>query len=218
MATELAQKWRFVDSPPLGAKENMAIDESLLLTCRGEPVFRLYSWEKDSFTIGRFQKIEDVKEWQKYGKNWAKRATGGGLLLHGFDISYSMVVPIELLGKKSVKESYEYLCQFLLNFYKSLGLKTNWAKDIYADSLSHSPFCQEGFEAYDIIIEGKKIGGNAQKRTKNLILQHGSIPLKPDNRTHAGHSLEELGIKLPPKEAKNLLKESFCKTYGVLFS
>ncbi|NOX15136.1 MAG: lipoate--protein ligase family protein [Epsilonproteobacteria bacterium] len=215
MARELALKWRFVDSPRLGAKENMAIDESLLSKCQDEPIFRVYSWEENSFTIGRFQKIEDIKDWQRYGKNWAKRVTGGGLLLHGFDLSYSIILPTKLLGKKSVKQSYEYLCEFLLNFYKKLGLETNWAKDIFANSLSHSSFCQEGFEPYDIIIDGKKIGGNAQKRTKKLILQHGSIPLKTDSREHAGHSLEELNISISLTEAKQLLKESFCKTYNI---
>ncbi len=209
MARELKKEWRFVDSPSLSAKENMAIDESLLLECKDIPVFRLYSWEPNCFSIGRFQKIEDVEDWQRYGKKWAKRITGGGLLLHGFDVSYAVVMPINLLGKRSVKESYEYICKFILNFYKNLGLNPNWAKDIFANSLSHSSFCQEGFEPYDIIIEGKKIGGNAQKRTKNFILQHGSIPIKTDKRKHAGHSLEEFGIKLDINQTKKLLMREF---------
>jgi len=36
--------------------------------------------------------------------------------------------------------------------------------------------------------QNKKLGGNAQKRTKKSILQHGSIPLKKDSREHAGYS------------------------------
>ncbi len=208
MATELASlKWRFIDSPTLSAEENMAIDESLLT--EKKPTFRLYTWEENSFSIGRFQKIEDVQDWQKYGKKWAKRVTGGGLLLHGFDVSYTIVVPTESLGRRSVKKSYEYLCGFLLSFYKDLGLKTNWAKDIYADSLTKSSFCQVGFEPYDIIIDGKKIGGNAQKRTRDLILQHGSIPLKKDIREHSGYSLEELGIDMNETETKKKLLKNF---------
>jgi len=208
MATELASlKWRFIDSPTLSPEENMAIDESLLT--EKKPTFRLYTWEENSFSIGRFQKIEDVQDWQKYGKKWAKRVTGGGLLLHGFDVSYTIVIPTKALGRRSVKESYEFLCGFLLNFYKGLGLKTDWAKDIFANSLSHSSFCQVGFEPYDIIIDGKKIGGNAQKRTRDLILQHGSIPLKKDKREYAGHSLEEFGIKIDVAEVKERLLNNF---------
>jgi len=216
MARELKKEWRFIDSPRLSAKENMAIDESLL-TCKDLPIFRLYAWNPNCFTIGRFQKIEDIQNKQQYGNEWAKRVTGGGLLLHGFDVSYTVVMPIKILGKKSVKQSYEYICEFILNFYKSMGLNPNWAKDILPDSLSHSSFCQEGFEPYDIIIEGKKIGGNAQKRTKDFILQHGSIPIKKDQRLHAGYSLEEFGVKLNVKKTKELLRKSFCDSYDIIF-
>jgi lipoate-protein ligase A len=39
--------------------------------------------------------------------------------------------------------------------------------------------CFAGTESCDIIIAGRKIGGNAQRRLKNVIFQHGSIPLLP---------------------------------------
>ncbi|MDA3909408.1 MAG: lipoate--protein ligase family protein [Sulfurimonas sp.] len=203
--------WRFIDTPMLNAKENMDIDKSLYEF--NEPIFRLYSWKENSFTIGRFQKLEEIQDIIKFGTNYAKRMTGGGLLLHGFDISYTIIIPTHLLGKKNVKESYEYLCSFLINFYRKLGLHVEYAKDIIPDSLSKSFFCQDGFEAYDMIYEGKKLGGNAQRRTKNLIHQHGSIPLRSDKRDFAGHSLEEFDIKLSEVEAKKLLAQSFIETF-----
>ena len=43
-----------------------------------------------------------------------------------------------------------------------------------------SSFCFASNEEYDILIQGKKIGGNAQRRRKDVIFQHGSIPLKLD--------------------------------------
>ena len=79
-----------------------------------------------------------------------------------------------------------------------------------------SPFCQVGFEAYDIIIDGKKIGGNAQKRAKNCILQHGSIPLftKEDNEVF-GSSLKTFGINLNFEEAKDGLIKAFKEVFEV---
>ncbi len=191
----------------------MDLDKSLLDNFDGIPIFRLYSWEENSFTIGRFQKSDGL---ERFGTNHAIRMTGGGLLLHGCDISYSIVIPTKLLGKKSVKESYEYLCSFLLHFYKNLGLHVEYAKDIKKE-LSKSFFCQEGFEAYDMIVDGKKIGGNAQKRTKDLIFQHGSIPLKNDTREFSGYSLEEFGVNLSKDKTKELLKKSFIELFGVKF-
>ena len=206
--------FKFIDSPKLSAKANMDFDKSLVENFDDTPIFRLYSWEKDSFTIGRFQKIEDISDIKKFGNNYAKRITGGGLLLHGYDISYSILLPINLLSSKNVKQSYEYICSFILNFYKKLGLHVEYAKDIDLN-LSKSFFCQEGFEAYDMVCEGKKVGGNAQKRTKSLIFQHGSIPLKIDKREFSGCSLEEFGIYLHETEAKELLKQSFVETFGI---
>jgi len=206
--------FKFIDSPKLSAKANMDFDKSLVENFDGTPIFRLYSWEKNSFTIGRFQKLEEIQNISKYGTNYARRMTGGGLLLHGFDISYSIVIPTNILKNKSVKESYEYICSFIINFYKKLDLDVEYAKNINKE-LSKSFFCQEGFEAYDMICHGKKIGGNAQKRTKNLIFQHGSIPIKNDNREFSGHSLNEFGINLSEKKAKELLKQSFIESFTI---
>ena len=199
--------WRFIDTPKLCAKENMKFDKSLLE--QGEPSFRLYTWKENSFTLGRSQKQENI---EKFGDDWARRETGGGLLLHGCDVSYSITLPIELLENKSVKKSYEYLCSFLLHFYKQLGLHVEYAKDINME-LSKSFFCQKGFEPYDMICNGKKIGGNAQRRTRTTILQHGSIPLKKDTREYAGYSLEEFGVDLSPQRAKDLLRQSFIALF-----
>jgi lipoate-protein ligase A len=207
------KQMRFIDSSNLSAKENMQIDELLVNNFEGSPTFRLYSWKKDSFSIGRFQKIEDIKNHHELGSNWAKRITGGGVLLHGCDISYSLVLPVSYFGNKSVKESYEFICSFILDFYKNLNLHVEFAKDTDVN-LSKSPFCQVGFEPYDIIVNGRKIGGNAQRRTKELIFQHGSIPLKKDSRKFSGYSLDECGIILDEDEAKKLLKKSFQKFFN----
>ena len=66
-----------------------------------------------------------------------------------------------------------------------------------------------------MICQGKKLGGNAQKRTKDIIFQHGSIPLKSDKRPFSGHALNEFGINLTEDEAKKLLKQSFIETFSL---
>jgi lipoate-protein ligase A len=200
----------------MSAAHNMAIDEALIENFKQDdlPILRLYSWDKDTFTIGRFQDVHTIDNFSDFGDNFTRRATGGGLLFHGFDLSYSLIIPTFLLTNKSVKESYEYLCAFLLHFYTTLGFEANFAKDIMSEKLSKSAFCQVGFEAYDIIIEGKKVGGNAQRRTKEFIYQHGSIPLHVDSRTFSGVSLEELGKALHVKDTKETIKSSFEKTFN----
>ncbi len=211
---------RLILSNTNSAKKNMAIDKALVNSFKNEEsiVFRIYSWEK-SFTIGLGQDLNDYQEFkEEYNNNCSKRITGGGVLFHGHDISYSLLVPSSVLENLGVKESYERICQFLLTFYKELGLNPSFVKDNKEISLMKSDFCQVGFEAYDIIVNGKKIGGNAQKRTSKLIFQHGSIPLyKTHNSSLMGSTLEDLGIVLDIKEAQKKIVEAFEKCFNVNF-
>lgn len=196
----------------------MQIDKALIKSFKqgDTPIFRLYLWER-SFSVGLSQSCQDyplhVKE---YGGNCAKRVTGGGVLFHGADISYSLVMEDENFKSLSVKQSYEKICQFLLDFYKNLGLKPDFAKDISSIKMSKNSLCQMGYEAYDIIINGKKIGGNAQKRAKNIIFQHGSIPIKATKeKTKEGYSLQDFGVYMSFDEAREGLIASFEKSFGV---
>ncbi len=207
-------------SPSLSAKDNMRIDKELFegFIPSNMPIFRVYEWES-SFTYGLSQSMDNLKNDEHlggYDDNHAQRMTGGGILFHGNDISYSLVIPTTYVKGLSVKESYEVICGFLMEFYKRLGLNPVYAKDLEDINLSKSHYCQEGFEPYDILVDGKKIGGNAQRRSKEAIFQHGSISI--DNSTYnMGHTLEDLGVKISFKNAKELLVKSFAHTFNVLY-
>ena len=202
-----------IDKEHLSAKANMDVDKELFYSFKDgdKPILRIYNWEA-SFTYGVSQKQEELGF--EYGKSSAKRITGGGILLHGHDISYCIVTPVNSVKNASVKKSYEELCKFILDFYKSLGLKPSFAKDIEEIELCKSSFCQVGFEPYDIVIKGKKIGGNAQKRSRHTILQHGSIPFKTISHPKGGYSLEDVGIFLSEDDVIDGLIKSFRRVYG----
>jgi len=210
------KQFRLILTPKYDAKTNMAIDSILASSFKENDtaILRFYTWEK-SFTLGMSQKFENYKDLEKeYNYNCAKRITGGGVLFHGHDISYSLVMPSSWFKDLSVKQSYEQICQFLLYFYKDLGLDTHFAKDLEQINLSKSDFCQVGFEAYDIIVNNKKIGGNAQKRSKKIIFQHGSIPLEQTIQSDKfGSSLKDFNINLTFKELEEKLIKAFEKTF-----
>lgn len=211
--------YRLILSSKKSAKKNMQIDNALLKSfCKDDiPILRIYQWTP-SFSVGVSQKCEDFPLLlEKYNNNCARRMTGGGVLFHGFDISYSLVLPSLKYEALHVKKSYEKICQFLLKFYKNLGLNPSFAKDLQLN-LSKSDFCQVGFETYDIIIEGKKIGGNAQKRVKNVIFQHGSIPIyETMDKTNEGYSLRDLHVNIDFKKAKSTLLSAFKECFNANF-
>jgi lipoate-protein ligase A len=214
-------KFRVIVTEQSSSKENMAIDEALLKSFKNEdfPIFRLYTWDKDSLTIGISQEIDSYDFLDNKKEKIAKRITGGGVLFHGHDLSYSLIIPSNLLSSFNIKKSYEFICTFILNFYKKLDLNVCYAKDDKNIILSKSEYCQVGFEAYDILVNGQKIGGNAQRRTKKAIFQHGSIPIISTKSNtideKIGLSLEDINVKIEFHEAIKLMIEAFNESFDV---
>lgn len=166
----------------------MAIDEALLRSFDPEsslPVLRLYSWNPPSLSLGRFQKAAEVLDLERSrsgGVTVVRRVTGGGAIYHADELTYSLVcAPGQIPPATSVKDSFRVLTGFLLSFYRRLGLKPVYAADVAPEGArlgERTAFCFAGKESFDILVDGLKIGGNAQRRLKEVIFQHGSIPLE----------------------------------------
>jgi lipoyl(octanoyl) transferase len=230
--------WRFIDTGDLDGPTNMAVDEALLASFdpeRSKPVLRLYGWNPPALSLGRFQdpdEVLDLGKCRKAGLPVVRRATGGGVIYHADEITYSVVcAPRHLPPAKSVKDSFRILTSFLLDFYRSLGLEPAFAEEKAGPGErlgERTEFCFAGRESCDIVVRGRKIGGNAQRRLRHALLQHGSIPL--ENRALSGAkyllrepegvgdgtlALREAGVLSGVAELKKLLAQSFTERLGV---
>jgi len=221
--------WRIIDTGFLNGYENMALDEALLLDFRegSSPVLRLYGWEPAAVSVGRFQKVNEFLDLDKCSAKKipvVRRITGGGMIYHHNELTYSIVCTPEQLGTgRKPTDAYRKICGFLLEFYRRLGLDADFAVNLEQGKLGgRENFCFAGNEQYDIIIQGKKIGGNAQRWLKNAVFQHGSIPVenciseaselltvKPDNILESSTSLTELGINEAYTDMFGIMKDSF---------
>jgi lipoate-protein ligase A len=194
--SRIATIWRLIVTPPLSGAENMAIDEALLRSfdpATSLPVLRLYGWNPPALSLGRFQKAAEVLDLARCRTNEVavvRRVTGGGVIYHADELTYSLVcAPGQIPPASSIKDSFRVLTGFLLTFYRSLGVDAAYAIDALPEGTrlgGRIPFCFAGKESFDILAEGHKIGGNAQRRVKGAIFQHGSIPLH--NRAVTGLS------------------------------
>jgi len=231
------RKWRFIDSGTGSAAWNMAVDEALLRSFSdGDmPIFRLYRWEKPSLSFGRFSRPKEVIDWDRMEDgdiSFVRRITGGGILVHGGDVSYALIVPRSFVREKGVKASYRHLCAFLLHFYRQLGHNAASAQELQI-GVRHTPVCLAGTEAYDILLGDdssgtyRKIGGNAQFHTRNALLQHGSIPLRIDTALFGPLFLEDSGLsetatleemqRAPDeKSLTGLLRKAFTETFDTI--
>jgi lipoate-protein ligase A len=180
------KKWRFIDSGFCHPYVNMAVDESLLenYSKTEMPVLRIYGWKPAGFSVGFSQDTSAVLDLQKCKSNnipVVKRLTGGTIIFHDNEITYSLVCSQSDIPKAStVKEGYKHICQGLIDFYGRFRLDARFSLYALQAFKNKSAFCFASCQDYDIMINGKKIGGNAQRRKKHLILQHGSIPLGLD--------------------------------------
>ena len=231
--------FRLIRSGAGSASYNMGLDKSIFLRYLedGIQVLRVYGWEVPSITYGISQHAEseiDLRQCNRDGVQIAQRITGGGVLFHHREITYSLTCSKQDIGEeKEVFVSYRKICSFLIYFYKSLGLKTRFALE--ADNFKHKSqphaLCSASHEKFDIVIGARKIGGNAQKRSRQAIFQHGSIPLSidwnflrryvrslPDNiSTMATALAEELAV-LPDKQIlEQKLIYAVAHEYGVHF-
>jgi len=233
------KNFKLIRSGASSAQDNMRLDAEIFKQYLedGIGVFRLYQWQEPSFTYGFSQdpKSEiDLARCATDGVQIAKRMTGGGILFHHHEITYSFVCSKSDLGEpEGVFVSYRDICAFLIRFYESLGLNPAFAlqAESFKDRCAPHELCSAAFEKYDIVIDGKKIGGNAQKRKRQVIFQHGSIPcsidwdfvrkylksLPLDISNHVTTLSIEL-VKVLPKDAlEEKLIEAFQGTFQVNF-
>jgi lipoate-protein ligase A len=197
----------------------MAIDESLLCSFnpnKSDPMLRIYGWTAPSLSLGRFQKAEDVLDLERCradSLSVIRRISGGGVIYHADELTYSIVCsPEQVPLASSVKDSFRILTRFLIDFYHALGLDASYAVDTVSDVErlgTRTAFCFAGKESFDILIDGKKIGGNAQRRQKNVIFQHGSIPIV----SHAMTGLTYMR-DCSPKYAESTTTIRDCSVYS----
>lgn len=224
--------WRLLETGFQDAGTNMAIDEAILFTAeKGFSTLRLYGWRPPAFSCGYSQKIEQEIDGQKckeLGIDCVKRISGGGVVFHCNELTYSLVAPADFFSAR-VLDSFKIICRPIFAIYKKLGLKPQFAIDFFGDKKMKrfSPFCLSSCSPYDIIVDGKKIGGNAQRRKKGIIFQHGFIPLTLDlslisvllkrqiSNIETISLQKALGRKIEFKELSDLFKKSVCQEWGI---
>lgn len=165
----MEKTWRLLLSGEANAATNMATDEAILrqVTAGESPsTLRFYSWSPSAVSIGYFQGIEqEVALDVCRSKNVAviRRLTGGGAVYHDRrgEVTYSLMLSEEYARQtgipKKILTSYQVLCAGLVQGLKLLGLNAAF------------------HPVNDILVNGKKISGNAQTRRFGGILQHGTV-------------------------------------------
>ncbi len=175
---------------------NMAVDEAVLMRCIegvSPPTLRFYEWEKPSISIGYGMDAQadvNLPLCRERDVPVVRRITGGGLVFHKCDITHTVVFPEDFgfrgrgSGKRlSVLESYRLVNQALAEGLRELGIETSLLgrdERKVSSKMQTANVCFGNPTVYDILYNGRKLAGSAQRRKKGWILHQGSMLFSSD--------------------------------------
>lgn len=232
-----------LDTKPFCGAWNMAADDFLakaINRSRYNAILRFYRWSPPAVSLGINQTSDviDLEKASKLGWDVVYRPTGGRMLLHLNDLSYSFIRKCENDPLQHLGDVYRGVSNAIQNALAELGVTTEVEGSAVKPDprLRASRLCLNTAVRGEVHYQGKKIVGSAQKIGRNSILQHGSFLIEGDPasiclvlpgidendatrfsaiRERAICLEEVLGSKVDVKNLIVLLTESLCDTFGL---
>jgi len=161
----------WIDPVKRSGPEAMAVDEWLLETAT-EPVLRVYGWDGAWVSVGYFGKIAEARA-AIPDVRWVRRWTGGGMVDHRADWTYTLVLPhSEKLANERGAESYRRIHAALAEALAAEGIS---ARLTAGDEETGAALCFENPVNHDLVgPDGRKLAGAGQRRTRQGLLHQGS--------------------------------------------
>ncbi len=210
--------WKILDTGTRSALENMAIDAALLenLSPDDSPILHFYDWEKDSATYGYFLnpgKLLNLEETSARGLELAKRPTGGGVVFHVCDLAFSILIPAHFPAFSSnTLDNYNFINsgvkKAVKNFFQNPQNPSLLPEEPLPLDESCRHFCMAKPTQYDVMLEGKKIAGAAQRRRRQGYLHQGSIAIALPKEDFLN------GILLPGTQVKEAMLQNTFSLLG----
>jgi len=172
--------------PPQNARANMQKDAALFTaqeTARQpETHLRFYSWAGPAVSFGYAQKPEkllNLTKARKLGVETIVRITGGGMVFHQpGELTYALVAPLSALPK-GIIPSCNFISEIFIRALQKIGVKAELAARAGFNGDYLRDICFARPAKYEVVCNGKKLLGSAQKRGRRVLLQHGSLALEP---------------------------------------
>lgn len=175
---------KIIDTGLNSSQKNMDIDYELLLNLKNEEnvIIHFYEFPSLSATYGHFLKPENffsIENIEKYQVDLGKRPTGGGIIFHFTDFTFSLLVPkTHKIYSQNTLESYARINEAVVFSIKKFLIKNDNISLLQNHPNRSLPsFCLANPTIYDVMVGDKKIGGAAQRKIKEGFLHQGSILL-----------------------------------------
>jgi lipoate-protein ligase A len=164
-----------IDSSKNLAERHMQLDAALLSSVE-EPTLHLYDFHSQpAITYGYF--VDPAKWLKNGGGDTARRPTGGGLIFHEEDFSFTLALPAShKIASLATLERYQLInggaLEALLSLFPEHQIELEPAP---SSEERFAELCMAHATQYDLMCGGKKVGGAAQRKTKSGFIHQCSI-------------------------------------------
>ncbi|MDD3926942.1 MAG: lipoate--protein ligase family protein [bacterium] len=167
---------RLIDYSLGNLAANMSLEEALfeaVVSGASEPVFRFWS-NGPAVALGISQRVGDMvypERCREDGIPLVRRFSGGGTVYHADgNLNFTLALPNAKCGMRNadfqvrlgIKASYDLICGTLADALASLGLEAGMG------------------QISDVMVNGRKVSGNAQARRRGALLHHGTVLIDMD--------------------------------------
>jgi len=172
------------------------------------PRARVYRWRGPAISLGRSISVpaRAVERLRRGGIELTRRPTGGGILVHGFDVSLAVAVPRDHPAVRgSLVERGRRMAAPVLDALRRLGFRARFRPARFRPARFRpnvrrgvpqqgpAPLCFLQESPLDILVNGRKVAAFAQRFTARTVFQHGSVMVRALPERLVGR-LREAGI------------------------
>jgi lipoate-protein ligase A len=227
------QEIRFFANQSGGPAENMATDETLLLSALagiGGCALRFYQWRPWSLSFGYAQNIDRIifpQALEAHDIGAVRRNSGGKMVFHADEITFSGCVSLGLIREKAALATTiaQVLSEVMAPFVRTLvegGLPARFGRAEHSGAPTNA-HCYSASAGHAVFLDDRKLIGTAALLKHDWLSFHGSIPLSvhhppPDIFREAGQSRPLLAVAAlrdfltPP--ALEALPEIIARQFG----
>jgi lipoate-protein ligase A len=214
----------FYDPPSRGTWNMALDEALLLQAAEGgPPTLRFYQWDQPTLSLGYFQRNADRQlHGASLRCPVVRRTSGGGAILHDRELTYSCALPSKHGLARRAGDLYYAIHESIVAVLSKFGFIAHLqsceqpAPDSPAKATSphgfgcgatqqtatvksmgdaQEPFlCFQRRTAGDIIFNGQKVVGSAQRRCRGAVLQHGSILVARSEYAPELPGIRDLGV------------------------
>jgi len=214
----MTHRWRLLTNEDEDAGFQMGLDALLLEDAHAPPTLRFYTWRPDALSLGYFQRFADVPA-TRHVASVVRRQTGGGAIHHADELTFALVTSQDdPLYRGPLAGSYERIHLALAEAFRAFGVAASLrGSAACASDVAGTGMCFHRSTPLDLVWDGRKGVGSAQRRSGARVLHHGSIKLGRTTHEEGVATLRATAPDVRPADVARAITGVLERRFDVAF-